>query len=142
MNPREWQSVPGRKSDLKDCQWLQERQAVGWLRASCRPDDQACRVRALVRQRQELRDSAARQGQFMQKAMNVRLTAVVADLPGTTGLGIIRAILSGERSPKPLVEVRDRHCKHDADTVGRALVGTWRAEHRLALAHAVTLCRA
>lgn len=139
VNPRELKSVPGRKSDLKDCQWLQELHAFGLLRASFRPDDQACRVRSLVRQRQELIDSAARQVQLMQKAMtqmNVRLTEVVADITGKTGMGIIRAILSGERSPKTLVEFRDSRCKHDADTFGRALVGT---EHLLALAHAVTL---
>lgn len=142
VNPRELKSVPGRKSDLKDCQWLQELHAFGLLRASFRPDDQACQVRSLVRQRQELIDSAARQVQLMQKAMtqmNVRLTEVVADITGKTGMGIIRAILSGERSPKTLVEFRDRRCKHDADTFGRALVGTWRSEHLLALAHAVTL---
>jgi transposase len=156
VNPRELKSVPGRKSDLKDCQWLQELHAFGLLRASFRPDDQACRMRSLVRQRQELIDAAARQVQLMQKAMtqmNIRLTPVcppgrevVADITGKTGMGIIRAILpawradrSGKRSPKTLVEFRDRRCKHDADTFGRALVGTWRSEHLLALSHAVTL---
>ncbi len=142
VNPRELKSVPSRKSDLKDCQWLQELHAFGLLRASFRPDDQACRVRSLVRQRQELIDAAARQVQLMQKAMtqmNIRLTEVVADITGKTGMGIIWAILSGERSPQTLVEFRDRRCKHDADTFGRALVGTWRSEHLLALSHAVTL---
>lgn len=141
VNPRELKSVPGRKSDLKDCQWLQELHAFGLLRASFRPDDQACQVRSLVRQRQELIDSAARQVQLMQKAMiqmNVRLTEVVADITGKTGMGIIRAILAGERSPKTLVD-RDSRCKHDVDTFRRALVGTWRSEHLLALSQAVTL---
>lgn len=142
VNPRELQSVPGRKSDLKDCQWLQELHAFGWLRASFRPDDQACTVRSLVRQRQELVDSAARQVQLMQKAMtqmNVRLAEVVADITGKTGMGIIRMILSGERNPQKLAEFRDRRCQHDVDTFGRALIGTWRPEHLLALSQAVTI---
>lgn len=127
VNPRELKSVPGRKSDLKDCQWLQELHAFGLLRASFRPDDQACQVRSLVRQRQELIDSAARQVQLMQKAMiqmNVRLTEVVADITGKTGMGIIRAILAGERSPKTLVEFRD---SRSANTMWTLSGGPWLA---------------
>ncbi len=142
VNPRELKQVPGRKSDLKDCQWLQELHAFGLLRASFRPDDNACVVRALVRQRQELVDSSARQVQLLQKAltqMNVRLTEVVSDVTGKTGMTIIRSIVAGVRDPAALAKHRDHRCKADEDTIRRALTGTWRSEHLLSLQQALTI---
>lgn len=136
VNPRELKQVPGRKSDLKDCQWLQELHAFGLLRASFRPDDNACIVRSLVRQRQELVDSSARQVQLLQKAltqMNIRLTEVVSDITGKTGMAIIRSIIDGIRDPAVLAQHRDHRCKSAEDTIRRALTGTWRSEHLLSL---------
>lgn len=140
VNPRELKQVPGRKSDLKDCQWLQELHAFGLLRASFRPDDQGVLTRSFVRQRQELVDAAARHTQLIQKAliqMNIRLPEVVTDVTGKTGMLIIRDILKGVRDPSILASHRDRRCKMDEATFGRAMVGTWRHEHLFALKQAV-----
>ncbi len=78
----------------------------------------------------------------MQKAlmqMNVQLHHVVTDITGTTGMGIIRAILSGVRDPVELASHRDVHCKSSVDTIKEALVGNYREEHVFALRQAVEL---
>src|ERR671930_551857 len=78
--------------------------------------------------------------QHMQKAleqMNLKLTEVVSDITGKTGMTIIRAILAGERAPQRLATYRDKRCKHDHATIAKALTGHWRAEHLCALQQAV-----
>jgi transposase len=142
VNPRELKQVPGRKSDVKDCQWLQELHAFGLLRASFRPDDAACSIRSLVRQRQELVDSSSRQVQLMQKAltqMNVRLPEVVSDITGKTGMSIIRDIVAGVREGSALSRHRDPHCKRSIEDISRSLQGLWREEHVLSLRQALTV---
>ena len=69
--------------------------------------------------------------------MNLKLTEVVSDMTGHTGMGIMRAILAGERAPQTLAARRDRRCKCDQATIAKALEGTWRQEHVFALAQAV-----
>jgi transposase len=142
VNPREFKGAPGRKTDIMDCQWLQELHTFGLLRPSFRPDDHACAVRSLVRQRQSLIESAGHQVQLMQKAliqMNVRLTEVVADISGLTGMNIIRDILSGKHDAQSLAAHRDKRCKRSKEEFAKALLGTWRAEHLLSLRQAVEL---
>jgi transposase len=83
---------------------------------------------------------AARTVQHMQKAleqMNLKLTEVVSDITGKTGMTIIRALLAGERAPQLLATYRDKRCKHDQATIAQALTGHWRAEHLFALQQAV-----
>src|SRR5467141_3295847 len=83
---------------------------------------------------------ASRAVQHMQKAleqMNLKLTEVVSDITGKTGMTIIRAILTGERDPQLLATYRDKRCKHDQGTIAKALTGHWRAEHLFALQQAV-----
>ena len=132
--------VPGRKTDVKDCQWLQELHTYGLLHAAFRPDDQVCVLRSYLRQRGVLVASASRAVQHMQKAleqMNLKLTEVVSDITGKTGMEILRAILAGERDPQRLALHRDRRCKHDQATIAKALEGHWRAEHLFALQQAL-----
>ena len=132
--------VPGRKTDVKDCQWLQELHTYGLLHAAFRPDDQVCVLRSYLRQRGLLVASASRAVQHMQKAleqMNLKLTEVVSDITGKTGMEILRAILAGERDPQRLALHRDRRCKHDQATIAKALEGHWRAEHLFALQQAL-----
>src|SRR5262244_3594387 len=127
--------VPGRKTDAKDCQWLQELHTYGLLRGAFRPEDQVCVLRSYLRQRSMLVTMASRAVQHMQKAleqMNLKLTEVVSDINGKTGMEIIHAILAGERDPQRLASHRDRRCKHDQATIAKALEGHWRAEHRFA----------
>ena len=142
VNARHIKNVPGRKSDVEDCQWIQRLHSYGLLRASFRPDQHICTLRAYLRQRESLIQSISQQVLHMQKAlaqMNVLLMNVVSDIVGETGLKIIRAILSGERSPEKLASYRDRRCKQSREVIEQSLYGNYRPEHLFALRQAVEL---
>ena len=133
-------TVPGRKTDVKDCQWIQQLHAYGLLRGSFRPDDEGVMLRGYVRQRSRLFELASQQVQLMHKAlvqMNLQLNHVVSDITGATGMNIIRAIVSGERTPATLAKYRDPRCKKDEKEIAKALDGNYRQEHLLALKHAL-----
>lgn len=144
-NARHLRQVPGRKTDVKDCQWLQQLHSYGLIQGSFRPAQDICRVRSLVRHRQNLCQHCGQQVQHMQKAlqqMNVHLHHVVSDLNGETGLRIVDAILAGERDPNKLVELRDQHCsKATAQEMAEALKGDWKSEHLFALKQALETYR-
>lgn len=142
VNARHVKNVPGRKSDVLDCQWLQQLHTYGLLRGAFRPAEQVCALRAYVRQRSTLVDSAASHIQHMQKAlaqMNVLLHNVVSDITGVTGMRIITAILAGERNPHKLAAFRDPRCKNSQETIARSLCGNYRQEHLFSLKQAVEL---
>jgi transposase len=144
VNARHVKNVPGRKSDVSDCQWLQYLHAVGLLRASFRPEQQVCAVRSLTRYRESLVEMAAVHLQHMQKAldqMNLQLHHVISDLSGTTGMAILDAVLAGERDPKKLARLRDPRIKADEATISRSLVGDYRREHLFTLRQSVTAYR-
>jgi len=130
------------KTDVLDAQWIQRLHSYGLLRASFRPPDSVLALRAYWRQRQMLVRYAASHVQHMQKAMeqmNVKLTEVVTDITGLTGLSIIEAILQGERDPIKLAKLRDERCHHSEDQIALALEGTWRPEHLFELQQAYEL---
>jgi transposase len=105
VNARHFKNVPGRKTDVQDCQWLQYLHAVGLLRGSFRPEQEICAVRTLLRHRQSLVQMGSEHVLHMQKSMdqmNLKLQYVISDTTGVTGLRIIEAILAGERNPKVL----------------------------------------
>jgi len=143
VDPRQSRHAPGRpKSDVLDCQWLQRLHSYGLLTASFRPADQVVVLRSYLRQRQMLIRYAGQHVQHMQKAleqMNVKLTEVVSDITGATGMAIIEAILHGQRDPLALAKLRNDHCRRTEAEIARALYGNWRAEHLFALKQAVTL---
>lgn len=142
VNARHVKNVPGRKSDVLDCQWLQQLHTYGLLRGAFRPVDQVCTLRAYVRQRATLVRSASSYIQRMQKAlsqMNLQLHNVVTDITGVTGMKIISAILAGERHPKTLAAMRDKRCKNSQETIARSLHGNYRSEHLFSLQQAVEL---
>ncbi len=142
VDARQLKRVPGRKSDVLDCQWLQQLHTFGLLAGAFRPDDQVCVLRSYMRQRAMLVTYAGQHVQHMQKAlvqMNVQLHLVIEDITGATGMRIIRAILAGERDPHKLAALRDGRCKNDASTIAKALLGDWREEHVFALRQAVEL---
>lgn len=139
VNPRHVKNVPGRKSDVMDCQWLQYLHAVGLLRAACRPDAEVRAVRALWRHRDALVRCAAWQTQHLHKAldqMNVQVHHVLADITGQTGIAIIEAILGGERDPAKLARHRDPRVKATEQTLCKALTGDYRPEHLFCLRQA------
>lgn len=142
VNPRSIKHAPGRKSDVVDCQWIQQLHAYGLLTSAFRPDEQINVLRAYHRQRTMLVNHAATHIQHMQKAleqMNLKLTNVISDITGTTGMKIIRSILAGDRDPKKLAKHRHSRCKKSAKEIEKSLHGNWRDEHLFALQQAVAL---
>jgi transposase len=141
VNPRQTKQVSGRpKTDVLDCQWTQRLHSYGLLAASFRPADDVVVLRSYLRQRLMLIQHGSYHIQHMQKAleqMNVKLSVVVRDITGKTGLAIIRSILGGMRDPLQLAKHRDERCKHTEAEIARALYGNWREEHLFALKQAV-----
>jgi len=142
VNARHVKHVPGRKTDVQDCQWLQQLESFGLLTSSFRPEAKICILRSYMRQREMLIRQASCYIQQMQKAltqMNLKLHQVISDLSGRTGLRIVRAIVAGEREPLKLAALKDRRIKSDAATIAKALAGDYRAEHLFALKQALEL---
>jgi len=124
VDARQMKYVPGRKSDVQDCQWLQKLMSLGLLRAAWRPGDEVCVVRAVVRQREVLLTEQASWVQRMQKAlvqMNIQLTEVLSDVMGMTGQAIIRDIVAGQRDAQALARHRSDRIKASAVEVRKAL---------------------
>lgn len=139
VNARHVKKVPGRKSDVLDCQWLH---SYGLLEGAFRPTEQVCTLRAYVRQRMNLVRYASARIQHMQKALsqiNLQLANVVSDISEVTGMRIIKAVLAGERDPLVLARLRDSRCKNDESTIARSLQGNFRPEHLFSLKQAVDL---
>ncbi|WP_353276850.1 IS110 family transposase [Wolbachia endosymbiont (group A) of Agelastica alni] len=136
VNARHVKNVPGRKSDVQDCQWLQQLHSYGLLHGSFRPDNQMCVLRSYVRQRKNLTESASTHILRMQKAliqMNIQLHKVISHITGITGMKIIEAIIEGERDSEKLAEFRDVRMKNDQSTIAKALAGDYREEHLFTL---------
>ena len=129
-------TVPGRKSDVLDCQWLQQLHSYGLLAGSFRPRDEICVLRSYIRHRDNLIRSAGTHVQRMQKAltqMNLQLHRVISDITGKTGLKIIRAMLAGERNPETLASLKDGRIRRTSEEIAAALTGDYRAEHLFVL---------
>jgi transposase len=142
VNAREARTVPGRKTDVNDAQWLQRLHACGLLRASFRPGRDIAALRAYLRLRERHLDYAAAHIQHMQKAltfMNMQLQNVVSDITGATGMKIIRAIVAGERDPAKLAQLRDVRCHASIETIEASLRGNDQPEHVFALTQALVL---
>ena len=142
VNPRYLKNVPGRKTDVLDCQWLQQLHSFGLLRAAFRPSEEICALRTYMRQRSMLIENAATHIQHMQKAlrqMNLLLDNVVADITGKTGMQIIRSILKGQRDPESLAKYRDHRCKNNEEVIAKSLKGHYKEEHLFSLRQAVEL---
>jgi transposase len=142
VNARHVKNVSGRKSDVLDCQWLQQLMSYGLLRGAFRPTDQVCALRSLSRQREMLLKSQARHVQHMQKAltqMNIQLTNVISDVVGATGQKILRAIVAGEREPRLLAAMKNVRIQASTEQIAKSLHGNWRAEHLFALKQALAL---
>jgi len=125
--------IKGRpKTDRRDCQWIQRLHRHGLLPSVFQPDEATQTLRDLVRQRANHVRLSGQHIQRMLKAlelMNLKLTKVLGDVTGVTGLKIIRAIVAGERDPLRLAKLRDRRCQHTADEIATALDGRYRLEH-------------
>lgn len=142
VNAHHLKTVPGRKTDVKDCQWLQQLHTYGLLSGSFRPEDQICILRSYIRQRECLIKSAGTHLQRMQKAliqMNLHLHQVISDISGLTGMTIIKAIVAGERDPQKLAALKDPRIKSSTTDIAKALTGDYRLEHLFVLNQELTL---
>ena len=140
VNARHVKNVSGRKSDVLDCQWLQQLMSFGLLHGAFRPAEQVCVLRSLSRQRTMLLRSQGRFVQHMQKAltqMNIQLANVISDVAGETGQRILRAIVAGERDGRALAQLRNARIRASEDEIAKSLQGNWRAEHLFALKQAL-----
>ena len=136
VNARHVKNVPGRKSDVQDCQWLQYLHSVGLLNASFRPPATICAVRSLMRHRESMMRGSCQHLLRVQKAldqMNVQLHHAVTDITGQTGMAILDAIVAGERDPEVLAGHRHYRCRKSEAQIAKALKGDWREEHLFTL---------
>ncbi len=142
VNARHVKGVPGRKTDILDCQWLQQLHTFGLLRGSFRPDAPITALRTLVRHRDQLVEAAAAYIQRMQKAMvlmNLQLHNVISDVTGVTGITILRDIAAGETDPLVLARHRHPRCTSSEEEIAASLTGHYRDEHLFVLRQAIEL---
>lgn len=142
VNAREAKNMPGRKSDILDCQWIQQLHSYGLLTASFRPDKEIVAIRSLVRHRNRLIEGRAVHIQHMQKAlhlMNLQLDNVISDITGVSGMKILRAIVAGERNLDILAGYRDPSCKNSTAIIRKSLEGNYQDEHLFQLKQSLEL---
>lgn len=142
VNARQVKNVPGRKSDVLDCQWIQQLHTYGLLSASFRPAEEIVALRALTRHRDNLLKARAAHIHHMQKAlhlMNLQLDNVISDITGVTGLRILRAIVAGERDLDVLSSYRDINCKSSREVIRQSLEGHYREENLFELKQSLDL---
>ncbi len=136
VDARAAKNLPGRKSDVLDCQWLQRLHSFGLLSGCFHPAAEIVPLRAYLRLREELVRAGSQSVQHMQKAlfeMNIQLANVISDITGETGLAIIEAILAGERDGKKLAQLKHRRIQASKETIAKSLEGNWRVELLFAL---------
>lgn len=142
VNGRQTRHVPGRKTDMADCQWIATLHAHGLLRSGFVPNAQIRQLQDYMRLREDHIRMAASHVQHMQKAMermNVKLHDVISDVTGVSGMKVIRAIVAGQREPQQLLALCDVQIrKNKAQRVIESLRGTWQREHLFALRQALT----
>ncbi len=142
VNAHHVKNVSGRKSDVLDCQWIQQLHTYGLLSGAFRPAEEICQLRGYMRQRENLIRYAAMHVQHMQKAldqMNLRLHNAISDITGMTGQKILRAIVNGDRDAKELAKHRDGRCKNPIEVIEKSLIGNYKSEHVFALKQALDL---
>lgn len=142
VNARHLKNVPGRKTDVLDCQWIQRLHSYGLLAGAFLPDQITSELRAYLRQRENLKKMAGMHVQHMQKAlhqMNLLLHNVVSDITGKTGMQIIKALIRGERDGRKLARYRDRRCHRTEKEIAKSLEGNIQTAHLFSLEQAVLL---
>lgn len=132
VDARKIKNVSGRKTDVQDCQWIQQLHTYGLLHGSFIPEMNIRALRDLIRHRANLLRYRAAHIQHMQKIlqqMNLKLTNVISDITGTTGMHILRAIVAGKTDPEYLSSFRDPHCKKSQTEIELSLQGNYRVEY-------------
>jgi transposase len=129
VNPKEVKQVKGRKTDVKDCCWIQRVFSAGLLRQSYIPAGKLKELRLLVREREDIIEMGSAYVNKMQKClelMNIKIAHVISQVQGVSGLSMIEAIVDGERDPGKLLALCDvRIIKHKSEKVLKALEGNY-----------------
>jgi hypothetical protein len=131
VNARPTKTLPGRKTDVLECQWLQKLYTFGLLNNSFRPPEEIQVLRTYLRQRENLVTAESTCIQHMQKTltqMNVQLANVISDISGVTGMAILRAIVAGERDTEKLATYKHNRVRASREEIARSLEGNWREE--------------
>lgn len=129
-------NIKGKKTDIKDCQWIQKLHSIGLLTGSFLPDEKTEKLRTICRHRANILDAAASTSKKMQKylrLLNLRLDVVVNDICGQTGLAIIKAICNGETNPESLAKFRHYNCRKSEQEIAKALQTNGREDYLFAL---------
>ena len=132
VNSSHTKNVSGKKTDMKDCQWIWKLHTTGLLHGSFQPDDFTEQLRTYCRRRKSLIEDASRCTNKMQKTlilMNLHLPIVLSDITGKSGQAILSAILSGQRDPKVLSKLVDYRVRASQETIESALTGFWQEQH-------------
>jgi transposase len=132
VNAKHVKNISGKKSDVKDAEWIRQLHSCGLLSASFQPDHFTRTLRTFMRHRKNLTDMAATHIRMMQKAMeqmNIKLQNVIADITGKSGQAIIEAIIKGEHHPEVLVQLLDGRIKASHEKVRKSLEGVWKEEN-------------
>jgi transposase len=140
VNARHTKNVPGRKTDVQECQWLMKLHTYGLMRDSFRLQQDMEYLRTIWRVRDRHVKEAGQEVQHMQKAltkMNIQLANVISDISGVSGQAIVTAVLKGERDPYKLADLADYRVKASREEVARSLEGNWRADVLFELKQAV-----
>jgi transposase len=140
--PRYTKSVPGKKTDVAECQWIQQLHTYGLLASSFRPAAEMAALRSVMRHRSMLVEYRAQHIQHMQKnleLMNLKLCTVLSDITGVTGMKIIRSILEGKRDPVYLAQFRDSNCKASEEDIVKSLEGNYKDEYIFGLQQSLHL---
>jgi transposase len=142
VNAQHTKNLPGRKTDVQECQWLQKLHTFGLLNPSFRPAEDIAVLRSYLRQRENLVTGASTCVQHMQKAltqMNLQLANVISDITGVSGMAILRAIVNGERDPQRLAALKHKQIRASQLDMARSLEGNWRVELIFVLAQNLAL---
>jgi transposase len=126
----------GKKTDVKDCRWIQQLHTLGLLSSSFLPDETTEKLRTYCRQRNNLIEQSSGASRKMQKylkLLNLRLDVVVKDVCGLTGLAIIADICRGNLEPDLLAEHRHYNCKKSKEEISKALHGNSREDYLFGL---------
>ena len=144
VDPRKVKMIPKKKSDVRDCDWLQYLHSCDMLEGAYRPSEAIVAVRSILREQKNLirmRTKVIKQMQKSLDQMNICIHKAVSDIDGWTGKAIIKAIIKGERNPHILASLRDKRCKKSIKEIAEHLTGTWREEHLFILEEAFnTMC--
>ena len=141
-NPLQVKNLMDEKTDEADAEWLMLLHSYGMVKPCFQPDSVARQIRNLTRHRSTLITTAGREVQHMQKAMeqmNIKLSTVISDILGKSGMAIIRAIIAGNHDPRSLSQLADGRCKASKETIAKSLEGTWDGDLLFILGQSVEL---